>query len=230
MDEFKKWIKGHKALAIGGGIAIVVLLYLWLRSGSTASSAGSSSDSALSSYYSAEASSEQSAAEQAEYEDELQAASNQTNAESSVDTADINAQEAASVAPYQAELDADTLEANLLAYSDYLGEQGGSTSGGSAGGEYIPSSNPAATYILDEATGAITDINGNPISNPGGPDTASYGGGIVTLNPAGAVPITSSNENLYGGTLAPSLAAAAPAAASTTLQPGSFSGFSTPTV
>lgn len=208
MDEFKKWVVGHKALAIGGGIALVVLLYLWLRSGSSANS-GASSNSALSSYYAAEASSQQSAAAQVAAQDQLQAQENATNVQGQTYQAAIAAQSA----PYQAQIDELTQLANLKAYQDYLGETnhaGSSTTG------FVNTQNPAQEYVQQNG-GPITDLSGNIYT----------GGG--NLSSIGAVNWTK-GTTFPGGSQVPG--SIAPATPNTTppVQPGQFQGFSAPTV
>lgn len=71
MEKLKTWAREHKALAIGGGIGLLVLIYLWWRSGS---STGSSS-SGLNSYYAA-------AAQNAQADAALQAQQSQDQAAS----------------------------------------------------------------------------------------------------------------------------------------------------
>lgn len=218
MEEFKTWVKGHKALAIGGGIALVVLLYLWLRSGNSAG-AGNSSNAALAAYYNAEAGSTQSAAAQTVAADQLQAAENQTNVQGQVATAEIAAQRA----PYQAQLDALTTLANLQAYHDYLGESSGTgTTSSNANAEIGQQvGNPNRSLIWNMITGGGSTLT-DPVT------------GQVYFNAAGTTP------EVIGATLTPihyGGPGTQPQAPTTTttpatpvVQPGNFSGFSAPTL
>lgn len=82
MSEFKTWVAHHKALAIGGAVGIVVLLYFILKGGK----AQAAPDNTLANYYAAEAASSQSAAGQAVATNELAAQTNQSNTQAGVIT------------------------------------------------------------------------------------------------------------------------------------------------
>lgn len=230
MEEVKAWVKSHKALAIGGGIALVVLLYLWLRSGSSAN-AGGSSNAGLSSYYAAEAASTQSAAAQTAAQDQLQAQENATNTAGSVYLAQIAAQKA----PYQAQLDALTQFANLTAYQDYL-----AASNGAAPSSAAPAAPPQLVKVADNYNGTNTQFiygvpgsTGTLFSLPWG----SHGGAGIGQIQAAAASGLSALQALPGyvsqgsGTVPGTPPAAPPVATTTTtppIQPGQFNGFATP--
>lgn len=128
MEQFKEWVVHHKALAAGGGIALGLLLFLWLRSsGAPAPAAGASAGDPLSAYYGAQAAAAGDTAETSQSTNELAASTNQTNAATTVGLAQI----AAGAIPYQAQLEALTEQLNLTAYQDYLSEQAGAGPSGS---------------------------------------------------------------------------------------------------
>lgn len=227
MERLKEWAKKHKALAIGGGIAIVVLLYLWLRSGSSANNSGTSSNSALSSYYAAEAASTQGAAEQVAAQDQLQAEENATNTQGSVYTAEIAAQKA----PVQAQLDALTTLANLQAYQDYLGASSGTQTPTSPAP--APSIIGATTQVgnLPEDQG-VYGVPGQtgvifrfPWQSHGGPGaaglTAAASQGIGALE---ALP----GVTVVGTTNIPGPSAPVATVTMPPVQPGQFNGFAMP--
>ena len=231
MEEFKHWVKTHKALAIGGGIALVVLLYLWLRSGSSAPA--SNANAGLQSYYAAEAASTQGAAAQVVAQDQLQAAENQTNVAGAVAQAQIAAQNA----PYQAQIDELTQLANLQAYQDYLGASSGAgtssttpattnynaelgyeTTGNQGGG--APPAGTALIWNLGQGSAStLTDpTTGQVWHNAGG-----FGPQAVNL-----IPVNYNAGVISAPTTIPGTTTTTPPPA--VVQPGSFNGFSAPTL
>ena len=228
MEEFKHWVKTHKALAIGGGIALVVLLYLWLRSGSSAGA--NTGNAGLQSYYAAEAASTQGAAAQVVAQDQLQAAENQTNTAGAVAQAQIAAQKS----PYQAQLDELTALANLQAYQDYLGAANGTNT------TSTPAPNPAQLVkVADNYGGTNTEFAYGP---PGTSGTlfslpwGSHGGAGIPQIQSAAASGLSALEGLPGytaigtgtvpGTAPPPIITTS--ASTPVIQPGQFNGFGTP--
>ena len=118
MEHLKEWAMKHKALAAGATIALVVLFYLWFKSG-TSSTATAPDQSGLNAYYAAQAAGANDTAQAQESDDALQAQTNQTNAELQLGLA----QATASATPYTDQLQAIEDELNLQAYQDYLSEQ-----------------------------------------------------------------------------------------------------------
>lgn len=112
MERLKEWASKHKALAIGGGLALVVLLWLLLRGG-----AKPADTSGVQAYYAAQAAGAQADAATQQSTNTLAAQTNQTNAQRDVALAQI----AASSKPADDQLAAIMAQLNLSAYRDYLG-------------------------------------------------------------------------------------------------------------
>lgn len=181
MEQLKHWVVEHKALAAGGAIALVVLLYLWLRSGSQPAAA-SPDTTGLQAYYAAQAAGANSAAAAQQSTDALAASTNQTNTAGQVYLAQI-----------QASLDAVKEQANLTAYHDYLAEQ-------ALTGLSNPTSSMTATPTYMQGVGVGT---GDPViwkvtSNPAqstlydlrtGQGAFNAGGGSLQVVPGSLVPV-----------------------------------------
>lgn len=228
MEQFKDWVKKHKALAIGGGIALLVLLYLWLRSGSSANT-GASSNSALSSYYAAEAASTQGASQQVIAQDQLQAAENATNTQGAVYQAAIAAQKA----PIQAQLDELTTLANLKAYQDFLGASKGTQASSTSNTNYelgyavntgVGNPVPAGTPLLyNYGRGGISTLT-NPATGQVYPN-ASGAQGEPEVAPGSLTPVYWAGA---GSPIQSPTIATTPATITSPIQPGQFNGFSMP--
>ncbi len=224
MEQLKDFVSKHRALAIGGGIAFVILLYLWLRSGSsTTATQAQPSQAGLQAYYQAQATSANDTATTAAYTDQLAAATNQTNAEETVALAQTREQ----AVPYQAQLDALTQELNLTAYQDYLGEVAGTTATGSS--SIVPGTN--ANYYEGTSIAGNTVLwspTNNSLTNPATGQVESGGNQSFSWDqlPANwnASPMAVNWNGIAGS--APTAAAKVQSAAP--LQFGQFTGVATP--
>lgn len=165
IERFKEWVTHHKALAIGGGIALAILLWLMLRPKAQAAP----DQTGLQAYYGAQAASAADTASIAQSTNELAAATNQVNAQRDVALAGLSA----SSVPYQAQLDAITQQLNFAAYHDYLGEvsQTGPVSPNAAlftaenGQQYVQMTGSGGTQFIDPTTGAVvTNAPGGALS------------------------------------------------------------------
>lgn len=177
MEQFKDWVVKHKALAAGGGLALVIILYLWLRSGSSA--AAGPDTSGVQAYYAAQAAGSNAAAAGQQSTDALAAATNQTNTAGQVALAQIKAQ-----------LDAITTQSNLTAYADYLAEANTAGTASSAPSsnanvvEGVLNSGHDAIAMTVNGFSTITDlVTGQSYYNS--QQTPSNPGGDIHTAPAG---------------------------------------------
>ncbi len=229
-EHLKTWVHGHKALAIGGGLALMVLLYLWLRSGSAQPAA---SDGGINAYYAAQAAAAGDAASSANSTNALAASTNQTNAAETVALAQVTA----AAIPYQAQLQALTLQANLTAYQDYLAEQaiaGHASTSVDNSNPNTPGSNVWGVANSDAGTPIyfqdITGVQGaGTILNPSTGQRTSIGAqtpGTWASLPSNAVTTFVNWDGTVGHAPTPWTPAATPVA--TVLQFGDFKGATTP--
>lgn len=190
MEHFKSWVVAHRALAAGGALALVALLYLWLRGGSAPAANGSS---ALQAFYGAQASAAQGASAEAQSTNALAASTGQTNAARDVALAQVGATQAGIAAQLQAHAD----ELNLTAYHDYLAESTipttwmGAVFTGTDSRQYIQTGAQVAqgdeTHFYDVATGKV--VSNAPGGAIAGIVTASSPFSRINWNGPGSLPV-----------------------------------------